>query len=265
MNSEILKPVVRWAGSKQRLVPTLVSMAPVKFNRYYEPFAGSAALFFALRPKRATLSDLNPDLINFYRQLKRDYKALHAFVSRLEVTEKNYVCIRSLLNIESDPFRRACYFWFINRTCFNGLYRTNKLGEFNVPFGKKLPMFPTIEHVGRCVARLRRARIGVMDYAKSIEIAQKGDFIYIDPPYGRGSIRDRGEYGIGAMQDDDLPRLISVMEKASNRGVKILFSYNMDVESMLPNWRHEVVNGRYLISADPNKRTLISEFTSRNY
>lgn len=247
------------------MVPTLVSRVPTHFNRYYEPFAGSAALFFAIRPKLATLSDVNPELINFYRHLKRDYKALHAFVSRLEVTEKTYSRIRLLLNNEVDPFRRACYFWYINRTCFNGLYRTNKLGDFNVPFGKKLPSFPTIEHVGQCVARLRRARIGVMDYETSIEIAQRGDFIYIDPPYRRGSIRDRGEYGVGAMQDDDLPRLISVMERASSRGVRILFSYNMDVKDMLPSWRHEVVNGRYLISADPNKRRLISEFTSRNY
>ncbi|QWP78115.1 Dam family site-specific DNA-(adenine-N6)-methyltransferase [Lysobacter sp. K5869] len=262
---QAIKPILRWAGSKQRLLPSLSARCPRVFNKYYEPFAGSAVLFFHLDPRRAMLADVNPDLINFYRVLKRDPDSLHELVSNISVGERAYLRIRKRFAEESDPKLRAGYFWYLNRNCFNGLYRTNRDGYFNVPLGKKLPPMPSIDHARACAKRLRKASLRASDYEKVIGEATDGDFIYVDPPYRRASSRDRGEYGPGAMEDADLHRLMSALQKASDRGALILFSYNADVSAHLPGWRHEIVNGRYLISADPQRRRPISEYTSYNY
>ncbi len=261
----MVKPVLRWAGSKQRLLPALSRRCPRKFNKYFEPFAGSAVLFFSLNPRRSRLSDVNGDLINFYRQLKRDPEKLHRVTSRLSVDEDTYLKIRARFSRECDVWLRAKYFWYLNRTCFNGLYRTSKAGVFNVPFGTKLPTMPTVQHVLACATRLRKASIRVADYEETINEADDGDFIYVDPPYKRASLRDRGEYGPGAMADSDLSRLLAAVRRASDRGAQILFSYNSDISNDLRGWHHEVVSGRFLISADPGKRLPISEYTSRNY
>lgn len=261
----MVKPVLRWAGSKQRLLPALSERCPLKFNKYFEPFAGSAVLFFSLSPRRARLSDVNEDLINFYRQLKRYPEKLHRVTSRLSVDEDTYIKIRSRFSKENDAWLRAKYFWYLNRACFNGLYRTSKAGVFNVPFGAKLPPMPTAQHANACAKQLRKASVCVADYEETIDEAGDGDFVYVDPPYKRASTRDRGEYGPGAMADSDLSRLLSAVRRASDRGAKILFSYNSDISADLPDWNHEVVSGRFLISADPSKRQSISEYTSRNY
>ncbi|MGN7920181.1 DNA adenine methylase [Lysobacter sp. 22409] len=262
---QVVKPILRWAGSKQRLLPALSARCPRVFNRYYEPFAGSAVLFFFLGPRRARLADVNTDLVNFYKALKRDPDGIYKVVSKIPIDDTSYRVIRRRFAEESDQQRRAAYFWYLNRNCFNGLYRTNRDGVFNVPFGKKLPPLPTLEHVRACAKKLRKASLRVADYEKTIDEASDGDFIYVDPPYKRASSRDRGEYGPGAMGDSDIMRLMSALRRASDRGALILFSYNADVSDLLPGWCHEVVNGRYLISADPEKRRPISEYTSYNY
>lgn len=265
MQSQTKKPILRWAGSKQRLLPALSSRAPKKFKKYYEPFVGSAALFFSLDPRRARLADVNADLIGFYQQIKKGPERLHGLTARIPVNQKSYARIRERFSEETDPLMRATYFWYLNRNCFNGLYRTNRAGFFNVPFGKKLPPMPSIDHVKACATALRKASIRVADYEKTIDEADEGDFIYVDPPYKRASARDRGEYGPGAMADADINRLISSIQRASGRGALILLSYNADVTDQLPTWNHEIVNGRFLISADPQCRRPISEYTSYNY
>lgn len=260
-----LRPLLRWAGSKQRLLPTLVRLAPDKVHRYFEPFAGSASLFFALQPRRATLSDVNADLVNFYRCLKRNPVGVYSGLVSAPRTKLDYLHYRSAFGDASDPEERAILFWYLNRHCFNGLFRTSRFGRFNVPYGSKLPPLPTMAHVEQCVRVLRRASIRCEDFETVIAEAGRGDFVYVDPPYRRASVRDRGEYGIGAMADHELSRLITALKRADRRGAKVLISYNCDLTAYLPAWSHEVINGRYLISADPSKRISIKEFTVRNY
>lgn len=260
-----LKPLLRWAGSKQRLLPALLARMPTSIDRYYEPFAGSATMFFAAKPTRATLSDINPDLINFYKVLKKSPLETYSRMSEIPRTHESYRAARDAFSTETHSAERAALFWYLNRHCFNGLFRTNRNGKFNVPFGNKLPPIPEWRHVERCTSLLRRASIKHADFEEIIGYAGDGDFVYVDPPYRRASARDRGEYGIGAMADDELSRLIVSVNKASERGAKILMSYNTDLSEHLPDWTHDVVNGRYLISADPRKRIRINEYTAFNY
>ena len=260
-----LKPLLRWAGSKQRLLPALIGRAPSGIDRYFEPFAGSASLFFALRPRRATLSDINVDLINFYQRLKKDPKRIYNGMVSVAGTREAYLRAREVYVSSTDADERATLFWYLNRHCFNGLFRTSRVGHFNVPFGSKLPPLPDPSQVESCVRMLRRASVRRADFQTVISQAGAGDFIYVDPPYKRASTRDRGEYGPGAMPDSDLLRLISSLKAAGERGAKVLVSYNCDLSEQLPDWRHDVVNGRYLISADASKRVRIREYTASNY
>lgn len=260
-----LRPLLRWAGSKRRLLAALESQMPKAFGRYIEPFAGSAALYFSSRPRQAIVSDLNPELFNFYRQLKKEPALLHEQASKLKSNESNYLRIRNKFNSESDGFKRAVFFWYLNRNCFNGLYRTNMDGIFNVPFGDRLSVFPSLDATLACSRQLKSASVKQGDYEEIIDLADKGDFLYVDPPYKRFSNRSRGEYGPGAMEDSDLGRLVTAVLRASTRGVRILISYNDDIRDLLPGWTGRSINTRYSISANPTMRTPVVEYFFRNY
>jgi len=174
-----LKPVLRWAGSKQRLLPTLAAKMPAEFNRYFEPFAGSAALFFAVRPERATLSDINGELVNFYSLLRREPEYVYRRMISMPRTQSAYMDAREAFEASEDRWERAILFWYLNRHCFNGLYRTSRAGKFNVPFGSKLPPLPEWEQVRKCAARLRRASVKSADFESVISSAESGDFSHV--------------------------------------------------------------------------------------
>jgi len=265
MADDALKPLLRWAGSKQRLIPSLLERLPNKFDRYIEPFVGSASLFFAIKPKKSLLSDVNPDLVNFYTQVRTDAERLHQRLNAMSIDELTYLKVRRKFSVEEDLFIRALYFWYLNRCCFNGLYRTNGSGIFNVPFGSKLPSIPTRQGVLDCVRQLKKSRIICSDYKVAMAKAKGGDFIYVDPPYSRGGGRSSGEYGLGAMQDSEMGELLELIRQASGRGAQVLLSYNADLSHELPGWQSEILRGRYLISADPSRRKAIQEFTFKNY
>ena len=260
-----LRPLLRWAGSKQRLLPTLSALSPRDFNRYVEPFAGSAALFFYLQPSRAKLSDINSDLVNFYHTLRTSPLLLHALASDIPVTQRAYTAARLQFRTEHQPLERAALFWYLNRSCFNGLFRTNRQGHFNVPFGRKLPSFPHWQHAKLCAEALTGAQLEAHDCRAVIEDTGAGDFIYIDPPYARDSSRDRGEYGVGALQDRELAEVLNCARSASTRGAKILISYNRDLSQYLPGWKQQARRHLHLMSADANVRRAIDEYFFWNY
>ena len=143
MDSSQLTPL-RWAGSKKRLLRLLGARSPRKYLRYIEPFAGSAVLFYHLKPRMALLADVNSDLIAFYRSLRRSPESLYSQIAEVEVSRPAYLKVRSAFQ-EASGEQRSAYFWYLNRCCFNGIYRTNQKGEFNVPFGSKLPPMPSLQ------------------------------------------------------------------------------------------------------------------------
>lgn len=259
------KPLLRWAGSKRQFLPELMRRSPCSFNTYIEPFAGSATLYYALKPRHAVLGDVNDALINFYVQLRTYPVELHRLTSSLSQDLQTYLDCRARFNTECTPLDRAALFWYLNRTCFNGLFRTNRAGQFNVPIGRKLGSFPSLDETMVAAREISRSHIICADFDETIDLADAGDFLYIDPPYHRISKRDRGEYGLGAMKDGELGRLLLSVHAASERGCQILFSYNVDIASELQGWSRHLVRGRYVIGAKAGNRKMTSEYIFCNY
>jgi DNA adenine methylase len=197
MAIEQARPFVKWAGGKSKLVPQILERIPASWSRetdlYVEPFFGGGAVFFALQPKRAVLNDANSDLIHVYCTLRDDAlavsRALHALEMRYRARPGIvFAEIRDDFNADIATFdeMRAAQLIFLNKTCFNGLYRVSSSGEFNVPWGKNPNVgFPTFEHLQCCSAALQGAQLTAYDFAdpEFAKLDMKGALIYCDPPY----------------------------------------------------------------------------------
>jgi DNA adenine methylase len=234
-----VRPVIRWAGSKRLLVPKLSYLAPNSFKRYVEPFVGSACLFLALKPKAAVLSDLNPHLISTYKEIRKNPEAVAAAMCEWRATRDDYIKARAL-RIAGDDTRAAARFLFLNRYSFNGVYRENQNGEFNVPWGGgRSGNLPTIAELGAVARALKSVTLARSDFEPIIRSTHAGDFLYLDPPYHYGDGRNRGEYGYGAFGLQDMERFVASVLDAHDRGVKILISYNKahSLLRALPNWK----------------------------
>jgi len=191
INEDIIstKPFLRWAGGKTRSVPFLKAHLPSNFshiNRYFEPFLGAGSLFFSLRPQNAVLSDSNKDLIESYRAIQRNPLLISKYLSehRGKTSEHYYYEMRNKYNNSKSSIYRAVLFIYLNKTCFNGIWRVNKKGEFNVPYGKQEhPSIPSKEELIRISEALASAAIIHCNYKDIIDEVQKADFVYLDPPY----------------------------------------------------------------------------------
>ncbi len=216
---------IRWAGSKRRLLPEILNQMPERYSRYMEPFCGSLCLYFKLPSVPAVVSDINPELMHFYKMLRWRPKVLAQHLSKWDLQEETYYGVRSLSPHELTPETRAARFLYLNRLCFNGVYRTNASGQFNVPRGTRVPPMPEVTELSRWGARLRPATLLVSDFAETLSMAKKGDFIYLDPPYAGRAVRNRGEYGPGSFSVEDIQRFHACVSSASRKGARILISY----------------------------------------
>lgn len=187
-------PVIKWVGGKTKLLPELVARMPERFGRYYEPFAGGAALFFHVQPERAVLNDSNDELIAMYRAVARDPEAVLAKLKthRRRHDRDHYYVTRDRWNRDRNrrplsswsPIDCAAAFIYLNRTCFNGLWRVNRDGEFNVPIGRyEHPAIYRPEAIRAASAALAGVTLRSYSYKASVWDARRGDFIYFDPPY----------------------------------------------------------------------------------
>lgn len=181
-------PLLRWAGGKQRLLKTLASSLPddMPGRVYYEPFLGAASLFINVGPTASRLSDLNPHLIACYKQVRAKPKAV-AKALRNHATrdsEDYYYRVRTAYNRGDKGPNQAARFLYLNRTCFNGIFRVNQEGEFNVPYGYKTnPIFPDRGQLVAVAKKLKTARLSVRCFRQSLRAAGKRAFVYLDPPY----------------------------------------------------------------------------------
>lgn len=185
------KPFVKWVGGKRQLLAQFrlrnlfppEKFDPVK-NTYLEPFVGGGAVFFDLLPKNAVLSDMNLELVTTYNVIKKDVEKLINALKRHKVNKEYFLKIRSKDTSKLSDLEIASRFIYLNRTCFNGLYRVNKSGQFNVPFGKnKNPLICDELNLRRVSQALKNVTIKHQDYKEVLKKAKKGDFIYFDPPY----------------------------------------------------------------------------------
>lgn len=262
-----MSPLLRWAGSKKKLLPTLRAAAPAEFDRYIEPFVGSGVLFLLLNPKRATLSDLNPHLVHAYRTIKADPEVIWGTLMAWPSTEKFYYELRAIDPLTLDAHARAARFIYLNRYCFNGVYRTNLQGFFNVSRGQGNLGIPDWDVFKGFAARIRKAQIVNCDFEKSIKKAKENDFLYLDPPYAELGKRDRGEYGAGTFKPDDVTRLIQAMREASDRGAKVLLSYSADQLNLksLKGWQVRELSVMRNISGFTGSHRTAREVLISNY
>jgi DNA adenine methylase len=181
------KTIFRWVGGKSRLVYQLKRLVPDFHGRcYFEPFFGAGSLFFELQPRRARLGDLNRSLIDCLRRIRANPDAIWSVLASLkkERGPDGYYLARDLFNIAPDSDEKAGLFLYLNRTCFNGIWRVSRVGQFNVPYGGKLdPVFPSRENLHDFSRALQVAVLRHGDFAMTAADADRGDFVYLDPPY----------------------------------------------------------------------------------
>lgn len=262
-----MKPFLRWAGSKLQLLPELQRFWKPEYKRYVEPFCGSACLFFSLRPNAALLSDANAELICTLRQVQTDSDIVVECLQRMRSDEKSYYRIRSISPERLSPNERAARFIYLNRHCFNGLYRTNSAGHFNVPYGSKKSRSAfdaaMLREAGRILAN---ATIETSDFEDILEQSQRGDFVYLDPPYATHSSRIFCEYGAVGFTVVDLDRLHTSLVRASRRGAAFVLSY-ADVPEMISfraEWASFNVTARRNISGFAGSRRQANELLITN-
>ena len=179
------KPILKWAGGKTQMLNDLLPKVPSSYGRYIEPFFGGGALFFALRPENAILADSNPELVNMYRQVANNLDDVIDYLKKYKNTSEMFYQVRALEWTELPPAEAAARTIYLNRTCFNGLYRVNRKGQFNVPYGKYVnPKICDEENLHAVSKALQKAEIVCGDYLLVLEhYAKPGDFIFLDPPY----------------------------------------------------------------------------------
>lgn len=222
-----MKPLLKWVGGKSAILPVIRKHFPEKVKTYYEPFVGGGAVLFDTDFRRVHVNDANAELVNFYRTVASFPRMLMWEVDKLaaQYSEAFFYQLRSETPV--DSIAKAARFLFLNRTCFNGLYRVNRAGNFNVPFCKRseCPNLYDVESVLDVHDRLACATISCEDFEKIIDLAGDGDFVYCDPPYIPVSKTAKfTSYTAGGFTGDDHHRLAKACTGAWNRGAKVLIS-----------------------------------------
>lgn len=221
--------ILRWAGSKRLLLPELRAAVPSGYTRYLEPFAGSACLFFELEPEDAVLGDFNRDLIDAYAVIARYPKRTARRMLSWPRSSAFYYALRSTQPASLGPIGRAARFVYLNRFCFNGVFRVNRRGEFNVPRGVRTGRLPSTQRMCKAATALRAARLVAGDFEKVLRLARAGDFVYLDPPYASTSRKGYGEYGYdGCFGPPDIPRLRSALRTLDEVNATFLLSYSAE-------------------------------------
>lgn len=251
----MVTPFLKWAGGKRWLVQNHADLFPKKFNRYIEPFLGSGAVFFYLEPEKAILSDANGRLIETYQAIKENYKLVekHLREHQRKHSKEHYYSVRS--KSFQSKFTRAGQFIYLNRTCWNGLYRENKKGIFNVPIGTKKNVLLKTDDFKAVANILKKVELKFQDFEKSISIAKDGDFIFVDPPYtvahnNNGFVK----YNQNIFSWADQERLKECLKCASDRGAEIVLT-NANHDSVINLYENETI--RQL-----NRKTVISGINS---
>jgi DNA adenine methylase len=227
-----LKPILRWAGGKRQLLPELKKRMPREYNWYFEPFLGAGALFFELQPEKAVINDVNPELINLYQVIRDDPKTLLYWLETLPNDENQYYIIRSWERGETwcgvSPGLKAARTLYLNKTCFNGIYRLNKKGQFNTPYGKhKHDPDWEPELIYSISAYLNKSLVNIYstDFVDVVSTANEKDFIYFDPPYDPlTETANFTAYTVGDFNRSDQLRLYETFVNLTNRGVKCMLS-----------------------------------------
>lgn len=254
-----VKPILKWAGGKSQMLDVLLPKVPAHYGKYIEPFFGGGALFFALRPENAVIADSNPELVNLYTQVRDHVVEVIAILTGYKNEQEQFLKVRSLDWTKLSPVEAAARTIYLNKTCFNGLYRVNRKGQFNTPFGKyKNPKICDTQALREASKALQNATIVCGDYAAVLaEYAEPDDFVFLDPPY------------IPVSEYSDFKRYTKEQFEISDHSrLAVEFSrlHSLGCHLMLTNSNHPLVHdlyGQYEIQVIPTKRSVACRASSR--
>ena len=222
------KPFVKWAGGKRQLVNLLIENAPATYNTFIEPFIGGGALLLNLMPQNAIISDINSELINAYMVISEDFEGLLTSLQLHRNEEDYFYTVRAQDLSTMTKIERASRFIFLNKTCFNGLYRENSKGKFNVPFGRyKNPNIDDRANLEATSSYLINSNVKIFcqDFKSTANMAKEGDFVYFDPPYHPASqTASFTKYTKGDFTAKDQQELAGTFRILANRGCNVMLS-----------------------------------------
>lgn len=266
-------PFLKWAGGKQRLLAQYESFFPPAsaISHYFEPFIGSAAVFFYQKYPQATLSDQNEKLIEVYRLVRDDVDRVILALRPHRNEVDYYYTIRNQNPACLEPAERAARLIYLNKTCYNGLYRENSRGEFNVPFGRyKNPKICHESRLRAASAALQGVRLRVADFAEAVETAVSSDFVYFDPPYAPlSSTSSFTSYNKNGFGQADQERLAETVMELTDRGVKVMLSNSSaplvyELYGRSP-YRLIEIQARRNINSNASRRGPVKELLILNY
>jgi DNA adenine methylase len=264
MNSNDLEPslpLIKWAGGKRRLIHHIREFIPTQFSRYFEPFFGGGALFFSLAPPTATLNDANGELIQMYVQVRDNPDNLLRCLRRMPNSEKDYYRIRSLK--PRTGVAKAARLIYLCTLSFNGIYRQNLNGEFNVPYGHKVHLNPCDELVMERTSKALQGKLLVAgDFEQAVSNARKDDFIYFDPPYtvahgNNGFVK----YNAKIFSWADQKRLACAATRLKRSGCNVIVS-NADhssIRALYPDFKIRVIERHSVMAASREFRVPVRE------
>ena len=269
----IARPFVKWAGGKTQILDQLLSRVPEHFGKYYEPFLGGGALFFKLQPKNAFLSDLNAELIECFAVVKDHVEELVEELQAFKYEEEFYYKVREWDRQDSyedlPVVKKAARLIYLNKTCFNGLYRVNAKGQFNVPFGSyKDPTICDADNLRACSIALKSAELSSDSFEMILPKVKKGDFVYLDPPYmPRDETSNFTSYTAGGFSDSLQAMLRDFCFKLNHKGVKFLLSNSAvdPIRELYQPFNIETIQAQRAINSKGDKRGEIEELLIKNY
>lgn len=274
--NKLVMPVVKWVGGKRQLLPVLTPLLPERFTTYCEPFIGGGAMLFWRQPQRAIVNDVNGDLIRMYEVIRYDIEALILELEKHKNESEHFYQVRdwdrdkekynSLSNIE-----KAARIIYLNKTCYNGLFRVNNAGEFNTPFGNyknpNIANAPTLRAVSNY---FREAEItfSCRDYADVLAEIPRGTFVYLDPPYD--PVSDTANftgYSRGGFCRDDQIRLRECCDDLTRRGIKFMLSNSSTefIRGQYAAYNITTVQAKRAVNSDAAGRGQVDEVVVRNY
>lgn len=272
-----MKPVIKWVGGKRQLLNEIEKRVPQNINCYYEPFIGGAALLLDLEPDKAVINDYNEELTNLYKVIKKSPKKLISLLEQHKANNSSdyFYALRNIDRTdkyqELSNIERAARLIYLNKVCFNGLYRVNSKGEFNSPYGKYVnPSIYSEDDILAFHNYLKEHKVTILtgDFVKAVKNAEPGDFVYFDPPYAplsaTSSFTSYSDVGFSA---NDQKRLKETCDKLNEKGIKFLLS-NSNCEfirELYKDYIIEFVDAKRSINSDASGRGKIKEVLVRNY
>lgn len=254
------KPILKWAGGKTQLLNEILPKVPKQYGKYIEPFVGGGALFFALHPEQAVIADSNPELVNMYQEIANHVEDVIEYLHRYENTKEDFYRIRSLDWETLSKPEAAARMIYLNKTCFNGLYRVNRKGQFNVPYGKyKSPNFCDEDSLYAASNILDRVTIMCGDYLSVLmQYAEEGDFVFLDPPYLPVSeYADFKRYTKEQFYEEDHIELAKEVTRLQERGCHVILTNSNHplVHELYAPYKIDVIPTKRYISCNGSKRT----------